>query len=278
MLARVFPRRTQATPRDDLAFTGPPDLFARMLGITEVHVSVTFTWDAERGKRLADAWENVAPVKLGGPAFAKLGDGYGDAPFEAGRYLGEGYTITSRGCPRDCWFCAVPKRVGRLRELPIVPGWKIQDDNILSCSREHFEAVVAMLQEQPHRAEFTGGLEAVALQDWHVDALASLRPRPSLFFAYDPGDDKDTLAIAAQKIFAAGFTVASHRVGCYVLIGFPKDTLREAETRLTDMLMLGFTPMAMLWRYPKTGLPVSEQWLAFQRRWARPAIIHARRP
>jgi hypothetical protein len=278
MLARVFPRRTKATPTDDLSFTDPPDLFARTLGITEVHVSVAFTWDIDRGHRLADAWDQIAPVKIGGPALAKLGDGYGDACFVAGRYLREGYTITSRGCPRDCWFCHVPKRVGRLREIPIVPGWKIQDDNLLACSREHFEAVIAMLRTQPNRAEFTGGLEALLLQDWHVDGLASLKPKPTLFFAYDPGDSFETLAIAASKLLAAGFTRASHRLRCYVLIGFPKDTFSDATKRLTDMLELGFTPMAMLWRYPKTGLPITSEWAAFQRRWARPAIIYAPPP
>ena len=41
-LIRVFPRLTKATPRDELAYFGPPDLFAQA---DEVHVSVTFTWD-----------------------------------------------------------------------------------------------------------------------------------------------------------------------------------------------------------------------------------------
>ena len=65
----------------------------------------------------------------------------------------------------------------------------------------------------------------------------------------------------------------------YVLIGFPKDTFALAEARLQQMLSTGFTPMAMLWK-PET--PSQEKhapdssWRAFQRRWARPAIIHAR--
>jgi hypothetical protein len=41
-LIRVFPRRTRATPDDDLARFGPPDLFDEA---DEVHVSVTFTYD-----------------------------------------------------------------------------------------------------------------------------------------------------------------------------------------------------------------------------------------
>jgi hypothetical protein len=217
---------------------------------------------------LADAWDRVAPVKVGGPAYSNITE-----DFVPGRYLGPGYTITSTGCPRGCWFCRVKHP---LRTLPIVPGWKVQDDNLLACPRDHFEAVVAMLRLQRRRAEFTGGLEALMLQDWHVDALASLRPRPTCFFAYDPGDAYETLADAASRMLASGFTAASHRLRCYVLIGFPKDTMDAADARLRQMLNLGFTPMAMLWRHPKTGIPVAPEWSVFQRRWARPAIIHAR--
>jgi hypothetical protein len=99
-----------------------------------------------------------------------------------------------------------------------------------------------------------------------------------MFFAYDPGDDFETLEHAARRLVAAGLAT-SHRMRVYVLIGYPKDTFALAEARLQQMLSLGFTPMAMLWR-PET--PSQEkyapdsQWRRFQRRWARPAIIHAR--
>ncbi len=271
VMARVFPRRTRATPTDDLAFTGPPDLFARTLGITCVHVSVAFTWDKDRALRLADAWDSIAPVEVGGPAF----NGGVTEEFTPGRYLGEGYTITSTGCPRGCSFCRVKHPLKLL--TPIVPGWRIQDDNLLACPRDHFESVIGMLATQRCRAEFTGGLEALMLEDWHVHGLASLKPLPACFFAYDPGDAYETLAIAAGKMLAAGWTRSSHRLRCYVLIGFPpkEDTFEKAEKRLTDMLGLGYTPHAMLWKHPKTGLPPSDEWRAFQRRWVRPAIIHA---
>lgn len=48
-LIRVFPRRTKATPDDDLAYTGPPDFFAEA---DEVHVSVTSVF----GRR----WDQLA--------------------------------------------------------------------------------------------------------------------------------------------------------------------------------------------------------------------------
>ena len=51
-IVRVFPRRTSATPTDDLAFVGDPPLF--LPEADEVHVSCTFTWDRAEARRLLD--------------------------------------------------------------------------------------------------------------------------------------------------------------------------------------------------------------------------------
>jgi hypothetical protein len=269
-LIRVFPRKTKATPDDALAYFGPPDFFAEA---DEVHVSVTFTYDKAAAERLAEQWRHVAPVKIGGVAYGDPGQ-----EFVPGRYIKPGYIFTSRGCPRRCWFCSVWKRDPVPRMLPIIDGWNILDDNLLACPREHVEAVFAMLQRQQQRVEFTGGLEALSLQDYQVELLASLKPRPNMFWAYDPGDAFETLESAARRLLAAGFTRGSHRLRCYVLIGFPKDTIAAAEQRLNRMLAIGFTPFAMLWKPETTSQEKHApgvEWRALQRRWARPAIIHS---
>lgn len=270
-LIRVFPRKTKATPTDALAYVGPPDLFAEA---DEVHVSVAFTADKPLAEILAEQWKHVAPTKVGGVA-------YGDDSLEfiPGRYIKPGYTITSRGCPRKCWFCGVWKKWPVANPLPIYDGWNVLDDNLLACPEWHVRAVVDMLRRQGRRVEFTGGLEALSLQDYQVDLLASLKPQPVCFFAYDPGDAFETLVNAARRLIEAGFKTAGHRLRCYVLIGYPRDTFSEAEKRLTDILGLGFTPHAMLWQ-PET--PSAEkwrpapEWRKFQRTWVRPAIIHSR--
>lgn len=270
-LIRIFPRKTKATPTDELAYFGPPDMFAEA---DEVHVSVTFTYDKPKAEQLAEQWQVVAPVKVGGVAYGDPG-----ADFVPGRYIKPGYIFTSRGCPRRCWFCSVWKRDPVPRLLPIIDGWNVLDDNLLACPRDHVEAVFAMLKRQKRRVEFTGGLEALSLQDYQVELLASLKPRPTMFWAYDPGDKFETLEYAARRLLAAGFTAESHRMRTYVLIGYPKDTPALAEERMQQMLGIGFTPMAMLWK-PETPSQEKyrpdESWRAFQRRWARPAIIHAK--
>lgn len=277
-IIRVFPRRTKATPDDPLAYTGPPDLFTDLAD--EVHISVAFTADKVAAERLAYEWEGYArTVKIGGPAY-----GMRSEDFVPGKYIKPGYVITSRGCPRTCWFCDVWKRENDYpkappRELPIHDGWNVLDDNLLACSRPHVEAVFDMLRRQGRRVEFTGGLEALSLQDYQVGLLADLKPRPNCFFAYDPGDAFETLQSAGRRMLEAGFTRQSHRLRCYVLIGYPHDTFAEAEKRLRAIAGVGFTPMAMLWA---PTIPAQERWRpspdwrGLQRRWARPAIIHHR--
>jgi hypothetical protein len=267
MIARVFPRRTHATPRDPYAFIGDPGLFIPD-DVTEVHVSVTFTWDLPEAARLADAWSRIAPVTIGGPATGMRGE-----EFVPGRYVREGYVITSRGCPNHCFFCSVPKREGKLRELPVRDGWNLLDDNILACSDAHLANVFVMLERQKaqgHRIEFTGGLEAKRLKPWHVDALKHLRPK-QIFFAYDTPDDLPPLEEASRLFREARYGTRSI-LRCYVLVGYQGDTFQAAEERLRTAMRLGFCPMAMLYR-DEQGKTTAE-WRRFQRAWARPAVIY----
>jgi hypothetical protein len=162
------------------------------------------------------------------------------------------------------------QREPRLLELDICDGVNILDDNLLACSERHILAVFAMLLRQRGRVEFTGGLEAARLRSWHVELLARLRPA-QMFFAFDTPNDEEPLRTASAMLKEAGFT--RHAMRVYCLIGFPRDTLGEAESRLRLCLELGFFPMAMLWR-DKDGL-VDPTWARFQRVWARPAIIAA---
>jgi hypothetical protein len=263
-IIRVFPRKTKATPNDEFVRLGLPGMFDEA---DEVHISVTFTWDLSEAERLEKQWKYVAPTKIGGPA-----TGQKSQAFVPGFYVKKGYTITSRGCPNHCWFCSVPGREGPVRELPISEGWNVLDDNLLACSREHIEAVFAMLTKQERQIEFTGGLEAKRLEPWHLIAMRGLRPK-QFFFAYDTPDDWEPLRRAAALVTSHGFKWPQAR--CYVLIGYPGDTLLHAESRLYETLDLGLMPMAML--YIKNIKGATPDWKTLQREWARPAIIWSKR-
>jgi len=268
-IIRVFPRKTKATPTDDLVrINCGPELWDEA---DEVHVSVAFTLDLPRAEWLAKQWAHVAPVKIGGPATGERG---GD--FTPGMYLKRGYVITSRGCPNRCWFCSVPKREGDVRELPITEGWNVLDDNLFACSDKHITAVFEMLRGQNRLIEFTGGLEAARLKPWMAHAMKKLRIG-QMFFAYDTPDDLAPLRAAGMMLQDAGFKTHphSHLLRCFVLCGYKGDTIEHAESRMHQSMKAGFTPMAMLWK-DEAGKQNSE-WKKFQREWARPAIIHSRR-
>lgn len=267
-IARVFPRKTKATPDDELCFFGGPPMLD-LPEIDRVEISVTFTYDKKAAEDLAYQWEVVGvPVKVGGPACNDSGGN-----FEPGKYLKYGYTITSRGCNNNCWFCMARQREGKLRELKIQPGWDILDNNLLQCSEQHIRDVFEMLKDQPHKPKFTGGLEAKELKEWHCDLLRESNPE-RLYFAYDTPDDYEPLVEAGKMLMNHGFSPKSHLLGCYCLCGYKGDTFEKAEERFEKAIRAGFSPCAMLYRDEKGE--ANQDWRKFQREWIRPQIVSAR--
>ena len=269
IIARVFPRKTNATPDDKLAFFKTPPLVKFLPKIDEVHVSVAFTYDIDKAEYLARQWGKIGiPVKIGGPAF-----GEPSGEFVPGLYLKMGNVITSRGCPNHCWFCSVHKREGTIRELAIHDGWNVRDDNLLACSEGHIREVFAMLKKQPKRPIFSGGLEAKLLKDWHCELLAEVKTQRA-YFAYDTANDREPLFDAGKMLKRVNISVENRIAECYVLIGYRGDTFEKAETRLLDTIKAGFMPYAMLFKDDVGN--TDKDWQKFQREWCRPTIVAAK--
>lgn len=262
-MIRVFPNRTKWTPIDTLAFVGDPPF--NKPPQQPVRISVTFTWDLIEGQRLLRAWSDYYDdVKIGGPAFGDLG-----GEFEPGRFIKEGVTITSRGCPKKCEYCFVPKREGIVRELQIKEGWIIQDNNLLACSRHHIEAVFDMLRRQPKPADFNGGLDTTYLRDWHRDLLDSIRVQ-QMFFACDTPSEIKPLERAAKILEG----ISREKRRCYTLIGFDGEKLSEAKERLKHVWDLGFLPFSQLYQGEKKR-EYSKAWRNLNRNWSLPAITRS---
>jgi hypothetical protein len=258
---RVFPVRNKWTPEDSMAFVGEPPLFRPENRKTPVRVSVTFTWHKTRAEDLAASWQRFYDdVQIGGPAY---GDPGGE--FTPGRFLKIGCTITSRGCPKKCGWCVVPKNEGELRELQIKPGWIVQDNNILACSERHIRAVFAMLREQRRRIYFNGGLDKHFLKPWHREMFHSISIG-ELWFACDQAGDLPNLEKAARIL--EGIPLRKRR--CYTMIGYAGESLADAERRIEAVFSLGFMPFCQLYQPDQTKTYPLE-WRQLHRKWSRPA-------
>lgn len=264
-MIRVFPARTQWTPEDDLAFVGfPPFEECRPKDRhIPVRVSVTFKWHRLLAEQIAASWRSYYDdVQVGGPAFDMPGD-----DFTPGRFLKMGCTITSRGCPKKCGWCIVPKVWhGQIKELPIKPGWIVQDDNLLATSEKHTRGVFDMLREQKRRIFFNGGLDKHFLKDWHRPLFDSILIG-ELWFACDTAADIPALE-RALKILAG---IPQRKLRCYTMIGYAGETLDDAQRRVERVFELGFMPFCQLFQ-PEDGLKVYPlEWRQIRRKWSRPA-------
>lgn len=268
-LIRVFPRRTNASPRDEMAFVGDPP--ALRPEADEVHISTVFTWDRPEAERLRHAWAKYYPVvRVGGPAYDDRG-----GEFVPGRYIADGYVITTRGCPNGCSFCFVPKREGPLRCLPIRDGWNVLDNNLLAAPRGHIERVLDMLANYGSRTIFSGGLEARRLEEWFVQAITAIRFK-RLFLAYDKPQDRKAVAQAISLIRYYGHR--HDKIACFVLVGFDGDTKEQALIRLRFIKECGGTPFAMYYQDKESTGRIAPAWQEFVRQWCRAAHIHRPAP
>jgi hypothetical protein len=248
-----------------MAFIGDPPMDRPEAD--EVHVSVTFTWDIQKAKRLQQAWAQYYPiVKIGGPAF--------DDPcreFVPGRYVRQGVTFTSRGCNNYCPWCLVQPREGKLRLIPDFPtGNLINDNNFLQCDKSHRSKVYEMLKTQKD-IEMIGGLEADLLTQWDVDQLRGLRVH-QLFFACDTKYHLKALQRAQGLLNDWKY----QRLRCYVLLAFEGQTISEAKEHLENVYQSGFLPHAQLFQPPDKLIEYSKEWTDLARDWIRPALIRVK--
>lgn len=203
-------------------------------------ISVVFSWQIQEAYQRA-IWlkEQGYVVRAGGPAIAMRPDFLVGIARVSGKVdalpkHNSNATFTSRGCPRKCEFCIVPKIEGDLIELndwPIRPI--VCDNNLLACSRKHFDDVIDKLKGLKG-IDFNQGLDARLLTDYHTNRLVELDLK-IIRLAWDHTKMEKSVMIAIKRIINAGIPKSKIRV--YVLIGFddtPDDALYRLQT-LKDM-------------------------------------------
>jgi hypothetical protein len=253
---RVFTRRTEYTPEDELAFIGaPPKILPTHKA--RISVSITFTWDRARGVRLAKAWaKRFSDVKIGGPAF-----GSSATEFTPGRFIKHKYFFSSRGCPRKCPWCYIWRREGTVRELQPHQDecFSLEDCNLLACSDSHIKAVFKGLASYPNPA--ISALDARLIKPWHFDLLEKLNVEHVTWACDFPGAD-----IYLRRIYPFVSRKPKTWRECCVLIG--NDTYAAGIKQIDRVKNVGFEPAVMIYQGDNFR-HYSKRWLDLQIKYPR---------
>lgn len=210
------------------------------------YLSVPFTWELQNAYQRA-VWLRAEGyrVRAGGPAVSLMPEVLADVADLGGEvnalpHHNPDATFTSRGCIRRCPFCAVWRVEGELRELD---DWEpkpiVCDNNLLACSRTHFDLVIDRLKPLSG-VDFNQGLDSRLLTKYHVDRLAELDCTVRL--AWDHIDTGNAFMAAFEMLRRAG--IPKKRIRVYVLIGY-RDTPEDAWFRLRTIWNMGVMPNPM---------------------------------
>lgn len=150
---------------------------------------------------------------------------------ECDRYYG----FTTRGCIRNCPFCIVPKKEGRIRTLYRTPeeclhnimgdhGFKkieFLDNNILA-KKQWFWDLCAALTPLKMKVDFNQGLDARLLDDRSARCLKALKPITVWKFAFDDISYQDEVEKAINTLTRNGIDVR-HKTMWYVYVDSDAD-------------------------------------------------------
>jgi hypothetical protein len=213
------------------------------------YVSCVFSWQLNKAYMRAIYLQSSGyHVKVGGPAitnnpFMFTSFDLTGSPDALERH-NPNATFTSRGCIRNCSFCAVPKIEGKLVELS---DWKVKpiicDNNLLACSDAHFDKVIdGLLENKITGIDFNQGLDARLLTDHHANRFAELPNDTILRLAWDNIKTEKKFMDAHNLLTEHG--IRKRQIYVYVLIGY-KDTPEDAKYRLETVRETGSLPNPM---------------------------------
>ena len=156
--------------------------------------------------------------------------------------------FTTRGCIRNCSFCVVPRKEGKLRVVgDLHDFWCGQrkavllDNNLTAAPIAHFREIIAQAHDLGVAVDFNQGLDIRLLTDEQAALLARVKLAKQIHFAWDNMRDEAAVRRGIERLHAH---MPLSRVMFYVLIGFDS-TPAEDYYRVMELRALGVDPFVM---------------------------------
>jgi hypothetical protein len=199
----------------------------------KVYVSCIFS----ENNHLCDEWLNMPNTIIGGSGYSLTRT----LPKEIEQikpHINLGFT--TRGCIRNCHFCIVPQKEGKIHAVgDIYDLWDgkskqviVMDNNILAMP-EHFFKISEQLKKEKLRVDFNQGLDFRLLTDDIVKELFSLKHCMEIRFAFDDIAYKPRILRALELLKSNG--LKDWQTRWYVYVGV-NDTFETVYQRCRILL------------------------------------------
>ncbi len=240
-----------------------------LIGCDKVYFSICFTWDLPKAIEDINQAKNYCNLEIGGPAATAMPDYIKnmtgciphvglDERFEniPGTF---GAGVSSRGCPRGCVFCLVPRLEGR--KISVYHDFTVPvggytgfgnnpymiDNNILATPWEHQQLFVEKLKKVKNLDVNSGFDCRIFCKD--PEKYYNLYSQLDLDcwrFAYDVEEEREPLKICADYLHGKGVNYRYINVFC--LVGGPGQTYDMCVERLEYIKKLDCSGYPMRYR------------------------------
>lgn len=240
----------------------------------KIYCSVLFTWNKSKAEKLKEIYDNIQFGGTGWDLSIKLPDEIENSKPDYDLYTTDfltkrtkgimtkeskeqkvstlvnmGIGFTSRGCIRQCEFCFVPPKEGKLNQVAEIKDIINPKSNVITLLDNNFTADPLMIDkckeisERDLVVDLTQGIDVRLLTPEKVEALASIKHLRSIHYAWDLMKYEKSVLEGINQLSKS---IKPYKHLCFMLVGFDT-TFEEDVYRLWKIHELKVSPYVMIY-------------------------------